>query len=201
MEELDRAVREKSPHIATYSEEDPYGDKVEYLVDFPGITLEQLEALSSGPAVNYMEGGRIPYTSIVDPHTGKEMEGLKAVRTVKELVAVITTHHETLLARHGKGVERKLWNKISEGQVQIDLALGSAKILEAMAVYRVIAKETIRQPDVLKRRVESALDAILADAEEQLKNVKDKRTAMNLAHALRGTRLEKSAQDLAASLK
>ena len=103
MEEIDRAVSEKADTIATYKARDAYGDEVEYLKEFPGLTLDELKGLSSTDAVlRFMEGGKIPYTAIVDPHSGKAMEAIEGKPSVKSLTAAIGRARAKLEKEHGK---------------------------------------------------------------------------------------------------
>jgi len=198
MEELDRAV-ERKEHVATYTVKTPYGDEVEQLVEFPGLTIDQLRDLSNGPAIRYMEGGRIPYTAIVDPHDLKELEGIRGTRTARELVAAVKRHAKALETRYGPGVDRKLWNLVSEGGIAVDVHLGKDDIVQAMAVYRHLGARTVRQPDSLQRRVEAIRDTIVAvaakrlDALEKASGAEASRELAALARALRDTKLEERA--------
>ena len=164
MEELDIAVAKESRNIKTYKDKDPWGEEQDYLIEFPGLTLDDLRDLSSSDALNYMQGNRIPYTAVVDPHTLKEMEGLRGVKTAKELMAAITLHRKALLLQYGKGVERKLWNGVGKGLIRIDVHLGKGEIAEAMQLYRKLEAETARKPEVLKKRVRPALEVIVDEA-------------------------------------
>ena len=199
MEELDRAVAEESRHIRTYRDVDAYGDDVERLVEFPGLTIDQLEGLSNSDALNYMQGNRIPYTAIVDPHTGREMEGLRGVRQAKDLIAVIEKHRKALEAAHGKGLDRKLWRTLAEGLVQIDVQLGAGEIVKALAVHRELSRTAVRQPEVVQRRLRHAQQVILDDASKRLDALEKKPDATEvraLARALEGTPLEERARSL-----
>jgi hypothetical protein len=199
MEELDKAVAEESRHIRTYQDQDQYGDDVARLVEFPGLTIDQLEGLSNSDALNYMQGNRIPYTAIVDPHTLKEMEGLRGVRQAKELIEVIERHRKALEAAHGKGLDRKLWRKLTEGIVQIDVQLGAGEIVKALAVHRELSRMAVRQPEVVQRRLRHAQQVILDDAGKRLEELEKKPDvgeARALARALEGTPLEERARAL-----
>lgn len=213
-EEMDRAIRDKNRLIATYPDEDAYGEKVEYLVKFPGLTLDQLRALSNSRAVNYMSPAkRIPYTAIVDPHTLDEMEGLTGVPSVKDLIARIRRHAKALVAKHGKGIPRKTWNDVTAAGIQIDRLLGRNKVLEAVGTYDTIARETARLPASIRNRVAAMFDTILEDAGKRLKQIEREaaadpgkkrklgREAAKLARALQDTPLEESAKALVKKLK
>ncbi len=206
MEETDVAIQKESRHIRTFTVRDPYGDEEQQLVEFPGLTLEALQSLNNSPAMNYMQGNRIPYTAVVNPHTLEEMEGIRGTKNGKQLADAIKPHVKELKLKYGPGIARALWDTVSEGQVQIDIALAKGKIPEALGVWRHLAKETVRKPEALKERVESSLELILEDAGKALdgfeKQIADGKRASvrtplkRLARALEGTPLEKRAAEL-----
>ncbi len=211
-EEMDRALADKSARIKTYKDSDPYGDPVEYLVRFPGVTIEQLRGLSNSAAINYIApGNKIPYTAIVDPHTLKEMEGFTGKYQPGDLMALVKKHTKTLVNKHGKGIPRKVWNDMIESEIQIDMLLGQTKIVDAMGVYTALARETFRLPTIIRNRVSAAMDTILEDAEKRLKTIekeaaqgkKDKlrREASRLARVLTDTPLADKARALVQKLK
>jgi len=204
MEELDRAVEEEK-YLETYTVKDPYGDEVQYLVRFPGLTVEQLRALSNGPALEYMEGGKIPYTAIVDPHTEKQMEGVRGQIAGGDLMDLVKKHRKALDAKYGKGIDRGLWNRIAEGAVQADLKLGDGRIAEAMGLWQHLAALTVRQPEVLQRKVEAVRETVLKTAAARLDALEAegagkasvRKELKELARALRDTDLEARAATLA----
>jgi len=171
MEEMDRALAEKSEHVRTYKGKDLYGAEEQYLEIFPGITIDELQALSSSNATRYMEGGRIPYTAIVDPHTLAELEGMKGVKTPQELIDAITRHSRPLKAAHGKGVSRKTWTGLRKSLAEIDNLLAEAKIVKALDVLRRLAAETAREGDAVKSKVDAAEAAILDAAKARLDEI------------------------------
>ena len=209
MEEMDRALREKSRLVRTYKASDAYGDEVHFLAEFPGLTVKQLERLSNSGATDYMSGNRIPYTAIVDPHTLRELDHVLGVVTPKELIARIQVQRAALESRHGAGIERKLWRRVAGAQVEIDLLLGEGKLESALAVHRDLAKRTIQSPEAIRRRVRISLDVILDDAAKRLDVLEqrlgtgdaDKMRAASeelrtLSRALAGTRLSRRAAAL-----
>jgi len=156
MEELDRAVSEKASTIATYKAKDAYGDEVEYLKEFPGLTLEALKDLSGTDAVlRFMDGGKIPYTAVVDPHSGEAIEAIKGKPTVKSLTAAIGRARAKLEKEHGKGLDRKLWDEIGAVEVEVDKALAESKVEEARKLYAALAAKHPRPTGAVKRRLDA----------------------------------------------
>lgn len=209
MQDLDRALAEKDPQVKTYRAKDRYGDKSEYLVKFPSLTVDDLRDLAESKALEYMEGKLMPATVIVDPHTLAKMGGIpRSMRSAGEFIKAIAPHAKALKVKYGEGVDRELWDAVEAGGVEIDLLLGEGKIPEALAVHRLIAKRIIRQPEIMKRRVEACLEIILEDAGQRLdaleKQIGDghrrkiARELGRLARALEGTPLADRARKLAA---
>lgn len=211
MEELDRALREQSPHVKTYRAKDVYGQETDYLAEFPGLTVEQLRDLSDSHAVTYMQGGRIPYTAVVDPHTLAEMEGIRGVRTAKDLIAIVSRHRDALVAAHGEGIDRRLWREVGEGLVEIDRQLGAGDIGKALAVHAELARRTTGRPEELTGRVARALEVILDDAGRLLGALEARvaagearavaTEARSLARVLEDTPLGERARNLVASTR
>lgn len=200
MEEMDRALREDSPLAKTYRLKDAYGDEREYLVEFAGLAKDDLYALStSSGALQYLHGTRIPFTAIVDPHTGEEMYAWTGVKSAKEYVKIIAEHEEKLVAKYGAGVDRKLWEAIGACEVELDVLLGDGKLIEAIAEFRKLEESAVRPPDAAKERLEACRRVLERDAEtkiaeyEKLAAAGDgkavRREAAALAKALAGTPL------------
>ena len=155
MEETDRAVAEKAHTIKTYKAKDAYGDVVEYLVEFPGLTLDQLKDLSNTNAIlAYLDGVKIPYTAIVDPHSGKAIGAIKGQPTVKSLTAAIARARSALEKEHGKGIDRKLWNAIGASEVKVDQALVADKYFTALKLHADLSAKIKRPKGAAKRRLE-----------------------------------------------
>ncbi len=168
MEEMALALEKKDRNVSTYAALDPEGRPVQYLVEFPGLTVEAMRALSDSPAIGYMRGGRIPYTAIVNPHDLEEMEGIEGRRTAKELVAAIEPHRKALLDRHGKGMTRKAWDAMLRRRAEIDRLLVEGKIRGAMEAYRMLARETAGSGEIAERKAKISLELILEDAVKAL---------------------------------
>ncbi len=199
MEEMDKAVAEKSEHVRTYKGKDLYGAEERFLEIFPGLTMDELAALSGSAATRYMEGGRIPYTAIVDPHTLAELEGMKGIKTPQELIDAITRHTRPLKAAHGEGVARKTWSGLRRGLAEIDNLLAGDLVVKALAVHRRLAAELAREGEAVKRKLEAAEQAILAAAEKLLDagGPRGEQAIREFARALEGTPLAERAAALA----
>ncbi len=173
MEEIDVAERKKSKDIRTYKTKDDYGEEVEYLSEFPGITMEELKRISadSAPPIEYMRGGKIPYHGFVDPHSMKEMESVRGKRSVAQMIALIEKHKKTLKEKHGAGIERKHWRSAGQREIEIDLALAKSDFLAALKAHDAMALLVKRPAAALKTRIESAFEVIESDLAKHLDTV------------------------------
>lgn len=209
MQDLDRALAEKDPQVKTYRAKDRYGDKSEYLVKFPGLTVDDLRDLAESKALEYMEGRLMPATVIVDPHSLEKIGGIpRSMRMPREFIKAIAPHAKALKVKYGRGVDRKVWDAVDAGGVEIDLLLGEGRIPEALAVHRLIAARVVRQPDIVKRKVQACLEIILEDAGKRLDALEKEiagghrnrvsRELARLARVLQETPLADRARKLAA---
>ncbi len=125
MEESDRAIREKSRLIRTYKGKDIHGEETDYLVELPGMTLDDVQTISSAnsPALEYIQGDKIPYHAIVDPHTLKEMEGFYGKKSAQQIIEIVGRHVKALKKQYGPGVPRKDWRRLIEREAEIDKLL------------------------------------------------------------------------------
>ena len=169
MEEIGRALKKNAHTIATYKTKDAYGDEVEYLAEFAGLTVDDLKKLSNTTAIlNFMQGGKIPFTAIVDPHTGKAMQTMKGKPSVASLSAAIKKARAKLEAEHGKGVDRKLWDELGAVEVKIDLAMADGKLAEAKNLLSAFQKKLKRPKEPVKERVEAIREQIIEKLKDAL---------------------------------
>jgi len=206
MEEIDRALRDENRLVRTFKVTDAYGDDVHQLAELPGLTVEDLKALYDSKAFDYVKGNRMPYTTIVDPHTLKEMDEFQGGYSAKDLIARVQKQYDRLKANHGEGLSRTVWRQAARAQIEIDLLLAEGKLAKALSVYRQLAKETLGAPKPLPGRVAASLEVILDDAGKRLdlierrigagESSKIKNELRTLQRALAGTALEKRAFEL-----
>jgi len=164
MEEIDKAEREKASTFQTYKTKDEYGDEVEYMVEFDGLTVDELKGLSNTDAiVAFMDGNKIPYTAIVDPHTGKAIEAMKGKPTVKSLSAAIKRARKVLTKEHGDGIPRKQWDSLATGEVRIDLLSIEGRYAEALKALVKIETSFKRPPKPIKLRLVVIREALEKD--------------------------------------
>jgi len=170
MQDIDKALAEKPDRAKTYRTKDAYGDEIECFESFPGVTVDQLRKIGEGEALTYMQGSLMPYTAVIDPHTLKDMIGIRRgeATSAQAFIEVISRHVKSLKERYGPGIDRSLWDFVKESQVQVDLLLGEEKVVEALELCRKMEDKAARQPEALQRRVEATRDVVMHDAADRL---------------------------------
>ncbi len=221
MQDTDEALQMNDPQVKTYKTKDAYGDEVEYVRKFPGLTLEQVRDLGTCDALQYMEGPKMPATVIVDPHTLKKMGGIpRAQRRAAGFIKAIQPFVDALKKRHGPGIDRTVWNRVAAAGTKSDLLLADNKIAEAMKLYRDLEKVAAPHQKELASRLDALRGVIETDAakrldeleklitnstREQKSSARERRSAARelkkLASALKGTKLEQRAVSLLAIAK
>ncbi len=184
MEELERALQEKHTAIKTYPSTDGYGDTSLLLVEFPGLSLDDLDGTSNGKPIEFMDGNRIPYTAIVDPHTETLMQGIKGKINGRKLIEQIKPHAAALKKKHGLGVDRKLWERAAQTEVMIDVSLGAGELDKAVRTFAGMkknVKETADKAGVdaerwapLQRRLDAMREIIVGDLKSKMEELSRK---------------------------
>ena len=64
---LDEAIQKNERKAEEYDAKDESGKPVKYMVEFPGLTREEIIALHQSKASTYNDTKGIPFTAIIDP--------------------------------------------------------------------------------------------------------------------------------------
>ena len=197
---LQRGIDAGDRRAATYEAKDEQGNEVEYLVEFPNLTVEQMLALSKSKARQYNQTGKIPYTSLVDPHTLEEVQGWSGGQSSKTIMEVVKEYRRTLTREHGKAVSRKTWNAVTrDGRGDVAEALQDDDFASALRTVDKLAKKYDDEPDALRAKVDELKVMTLQAASARLDELQtrvaqgDSRASRDLrplARALKGTDLE-----------
>lgn len=196
---LDRGIENGDPKAATYTGKDDNGNPVEYLLKYPGMTIDEMNALARSDARKYNKTGKIPYTSVVDPHTLKEVKGFLGGQSAKTIMNEISTALRTLRKNHGQGVSR-------DSLESVHTAIKSARALSKESDFAMAVKELAKAtkkakniPESLQKELDQARNAIVKSAEGELKSLealarvnpdKVKKKLRNLKRRFAGTGLE-----------
>lgn len=204
---LDEGIEKKDPRAETY-EINENGQKKSFLVEFPGMTVDEMLALNSSKAGRYNDTGAVPFTAIIDPWTEKEVQRWSGGTAGGAIQDGVLAARKQLTKEHGDGVERKALRECEE-------KLGEARTLSTSGDYAK-AIEVVKKADgiakgsqLLAERNQAVRDEIVAAATAALDAIEGMRETdamaakselSKLSSKLRGTGLEERAKALAAEL-
>jgi hypothetical protein len=208
---LKKAIDAADRKAATYPVKGPDGKTVEYMVEYPNLTAAQMMALDQGPARQYNKSGAIPYTSIVDPFTLKELKSQKGGYSSKSMIEWSEEVKKQLWKEHGKPkVTRKDLGKVADAVAKSEKALAKDDYKKALAELSKVAKKAQEWPDAARKPLASQEEKILAKAETWLQEAEakigsDAKTAARelgrIASKLKGTTIGEKAAKLLEELK
>jgi hypothetical protein len=191
---------------ATYKAKDKDGKTVEYMAEWPGLTLEDLQSLNRSKAASYNNTGKIPYTAVINPHTEEELTSFSGGRSAKNLMNAVKEAKKGLNKEYGPSLSRKSLQKIEKEKDKIRETLAKGKVADAMTKYLVLQKKVFKQPEAVRSSITPLMDEILKTAERQLAQAermmdngevnKAAKILRPLARALKNTPLEERAQKL-----
>ena len=170
---LDEGIQKEDPKAAKYKAKDEQGNEVEYMVSWPNLTFEQIQALRSSKAGTYNDTGGIPYTAFVNPHTLEKMSFLKGGSSSKAVMESVEIAKKQLEEEHGKGLSRdelkrneaavaKAREEVADGDYD-----GAIKLLEKVGYGK------DKTHEVLAAKLQTAHDEIVAAARARFDEIKE----------------------------
>ena len=208
--DIQTGISKKDKRAETYTDKDENGNPVERLVEFPNLTVDQLDKLRGSGASKYSSRG-VPYTVVVNPHTLEMMEDFLGGRAAGALMDAVTVHRKALTKQYGKGVSRKELAKLDKESAKIKKDLGAGKLANALSGLAKLQKKTAKGPQALQDRIGKVAKEVLDAAGKQLDEAEAmigrgaakeaSRILSPLARALKGTDLEARAAELLAKSK
>jgi hypothetical protein len=209
--DLDAGIAEKDKRAGTYKAKDEAGVEKEFLLSWPGLTVEDIGNMRGTKAGQYNNTGKIPYTAVVDPHTLEELGNLKGGYAVGALTDLVEVHKKALVKQHGKGVSRKTLSKVKEADAGIRKLLADGDLAKALAESAALQKKVAKEPAaVIEMAGKTGVEVLAAagtklDEIEAMINRGEKAEAGKLlgplARALKGTTLEERALALVEATK
>jgi hypothetical protein len=211
MQRFQEGVDAGDRKAATYKAKNAKGEEVEYLVEFPNLTLAELLALNSSPAGQYNDTGGIPYTAFVNPHTLKKMRGFSGGQSAKKVMETVEEMKKELWAEYGPGLKRsdiQKWQ--SEGDKLLEkMAKGGAA--KALAGAKGLKAKADKIGEKMAPRYEAWLAECLAKAGAELDEAEGliqegkinpaKKILGPLSRGLKGTDLEERCNELVEQTK
>ncbi|MBK6940523.1 MAG: hypothetical protein IPH13_10030 [Planctomycetes bacterium] len=204
---LDEGIETKEHRAETY-EVTENGEKKTYLVEFPGMTVDEMLALNRSKAARFNDTGGVPFTAVIDPWTEKEMQRWSGGTASGAIQDGVLAARKSLTKEHGEGVERKALRDCEDGFAEARAQSGKGEFAKAIEVLKK-ADGIAKGSQLLQERATAARDEVVAaataalDAIETLKAsdaAKAKSELSKLNAKLRGTGLEERAKALAAEL-
>ena len=201
---LSVAVERKDRRARTFKGERD-GEKVELMSSWPSLTLEEMLDLSRGPATSFNKSGQIPFTGVIDPHTGEVLHDFRGQRQLKKLMAELKEVREALVEEHGEGVTRDELDALSRAIASARELAAEGEYGKALTTLLGAAERFQEWPAELRERVTrvraeilGAASAALDEIEQQIETdpLGARRVLLRLQPRLRGTGLEERAAEL-----
>jgi len=201
-------IDKKDKRADCYDGKDETGAPVKFMKEFAGCTVEQLMALDGSPASQYNKTGHIPYVSIVDPFTLKELHGQPGGYAAGGLMKAVAEYKAILNKDHGPSVKRSMLKKVQTDVKAIEATLASPKggVVKALADLKKLQDSLAKESDAIKAETkaieEKVLDAakkLLDDAEAKIGSgdIKGATSILgSLGSSLKGTELERRVAEL-----
>lgn len=206
---LQQGIDNEDRKAATYTEKLPDGSEIEYLVKYPGMTVDDMIALNRSRASSYNNTGKIPYTAIVDPHTLERMHFWSGGQSANTIMEEVTAARRELMKEHGAGISRADLQLVDSSESEVSGLLAEDEFKKALRVVEKLSKKSGDWPQELQGRVGSLQSSIHDAAKARIKALEAeaaedpsgaKRALRKLASDLRGTDLEAEVERLMESL-
>ena len=166
MSSLERGIEAGDRRAATYKEK-VGGQEVEYLVEFPGLTVDEMLALKRSRAGQYNKTGKIPYTALVDPHTLEEIQSWSGGQSGSTLIKAATEARRALTKEHGKSMPRKSYRAVRDGDAEITALTEAGDLVGAFEVLATLQKKHTKHAK-LEEMVAAMRTSLLGQVEARL---------------------------------
>lgn len=205
---LEEGIEKKDKKAETY-EAKVDGKTVKCLCEFPGLTVEDMQALNSGKGASYNDTGKTPYTCIVDPWTETKIVGWNGGQGAGTIMDAVTEAKKALVKEHGKGTARKDLAAVTDASREATSKAEKGEFAAAMERLAKLDAKVEKGSDALKEKLKAAKAAVVEAAEKALAAIEEKKATdaeaakkelTALAGRLRGTGLEEKAKTLLGSL-
>jgi hypothetical protein len=207
---LDSGISKGDARAGTYKAKDENGKDVEYLVSWPGLTIDDMKKLRRSKAPGYNDTRGIPYVAIVNPHTLEKFAGWNGGSSGKIMEAVDEAQ-KALKKEYGKPVSRKDLMKVRKEENKVRKLLKAGDLGKAWTLYAGFDKKVSKKGKAfqeLSKKLEADLlaasDKVLTELEAAAARGETKQVEKELrklARPLKGTSLEERVNKLAEAVK
>jgi hypothetical protein len=204
LERLQEGVDKKEKNAETYKAK-VNGAEVEYLVEFPGLTVADMLALASSKAGSFNHTGKVPYTCIVDPWTEEELKSFSGSTPKGDIEDAVLEIRKQFEKDHGKGVARRDVTLLAEAEADVEARASKGDYPGALGVLAKLSGKAKAWPQAMQERITAAHDEVVAAASDVLAKIEaagaeDKARARSelskIMGRLKGTGLEEKAKTL-----
>jgi hypothetical protein len=206
LDRLEEGVQKKDKRAETYEAKED-GKPVQYLCEFPGMTVEAMNAMRSSKAGTFNQTGKIPYTCIVDPWTETELKNWGGGQSVQTIQDAVLEAKKALAKDHGKGASRKDVKAIADAEKDAMAKAEKGEFAAALDAFGKLSGKAEKWSESLKDRLKASKQRVVDAAQAALDKVaetkaenaeKAKKDLTTLIGKLRGTGLEDKAKELLA---
>jgi hypothetical protein len=208
LERLQEGVDKGERHAETYKAKEN-GAEMEFLVEFPGLTVAEVLALATSKAGSYNKTGKIPYTCLVNPYTEEEIKSFPGSTPSGDIMEAVLEARKALEKENGKGVARKDVRAVQQLEADALERVQKGEFATAIAEVTKVSTKGKAWPQAMQDRVSACKERVVTAAHETLAKIeataaedrtKAKSELTRLIAKLKGTGLEAKAKELLASL-
>ncbi|MHC4849408.1 MAG: hypothetical protein ACYTEG_13255 [Planctomycetota bacterium] len=207
---LDGAIKKGDARAGTYKAKDANGKEVEYLISWPGLTVEDMRKLNGSKVRSYNDTRGIPHVAVVNPHTLEKFAGWNGGSSGRIMDAVEDAK-KVLKKAYGKPLSRKTLAKTKKEEAKVRKELDAGNLGKAFVLCAGFEKKVAKKgaafvamADKLKADVIEAADKKLTELEGLVARGETKAAEKELKSFIRylkGTPLEQRATDLMTKIK
>lgn len=204
LDRLEEGIEKKDKRAETY-EAKVDGKTVNYFVEFPGMTSEDMAACKNSKASSYNNTGKIPYTCIVDPYTESEIAHWQGGTGAGTIQDAVLEAKKALVKDHGKGTARKDLKVLADADKDAQAKVAKGDFTAAIDVLAKVNAKADKWSDGLKEQLKADKQKIIDAAQAALDKIvevkatdaeKAKKDLTALAPKLKGTGLEDKVKEL-----
>ncbi len=203
---LDEGIERGDRKASTYTDK----DGKEYLLEWPNLTVEDVNGLRTSKASSYNDTGKIPFTAVIDPWTLEEVQRWSGGQAASTIMDTVKEHRKQLVNEHGEGIRRTDLRELAGVEAEVEELIERGEYGKAIAaIEKVSIKSANEWPQDFTARLTKARESVVAAAETMLAEIEAKmetdaaeakRELGRVRSKLRGTGLEERALNLSKAL-
>jgi hypothetical protein len=203
---LEEGIEKHDAKAETYDAADEKGEKVQRFLNWPSLTLAEIQGFRSTKAATYNQSGKIPYTSIVNPYTLEEMQSWIGGQSAKTIMDALDEQKKVLEKEHGPSLTRSVLQKFREQEDKVREALEKQGVAKALTVFKGLERFVEKYGDAMKAKAAEVRETLMAAAKAELDKAAEligsgdlaaaKKILSSLRFALKGTDLAPQLEEL-----